>query len=353
VREQTDAPLADLTTLRLGGPARHLVEVADAEETAAAVEAADRAGEPVLVLAGGSNLVLSDDGFAGTVVLLRSQGVRTRRDGDHVVLTVAAGQDWNGFVARCAGDGLSGIECLSGIPGSAGATPIQNVGAYGQEVAETIVSVTAYDRRRGEVVTLPPEQCGFAYRTSVFKGSDRWVVLEVSYALTPSLRSGPLRFGELTRLLDVAPGGDAPLGDVRTAVLGLRGGKGMVLDEDDRDTWSVGSFFTNPIVDQHGWSELLARVADRVPGGAQPPNWQAEQGRVKTSAAWLIERAGFHRGYGRDGVGISTKHTLALTNRGEGTTKALLALAREVRDGVVETFGVTLVPEPVLVGVSL
>jgi UDP-N-acetylmuramate dehydrogenase len=283
------------------------------------------------------------------VVLLRSTGVRVTRRGDDHEVTVAAGHNWDDLVAECVEAGFSGVECLSGVPGSVGATPVQNVGAYGQEVAETVTAVTAYDRSTGAVVTLAAADCGFTYRHSIFKGSDRYVVLDVTYCLEGCLESGPLRFGELTRVLGVPAGGRAPLGDVRDAVLALRAGKGMVLDGDDPDTWSVGSFFTNPVLSAAEFAELGRRLGPDV----VPPAFEAGDGRVKTSAAWLIERAGFARGYGRDGVSLSTKHTLALTNRGTGSTTALLALAREVRDGVRDTFGVTLVNEPVLIDAEL
>jgi UDP-N-acetylmuramate dehydrogenase len=344
VRVENGGPLSPLTTLGLGGPARRLVEVGSSEELVEAVRAADRAAEPVLVLAGGSNVVIPDAGFAGTVILVRSSGVVSERRGEEVCVTVQAGHEWDELVAHCVADGLAGIECLSGIPGSTGATPLQNVGAYGQEVAETIRSVTAYDRRTGDVRDLAPAECGFSYRHSAFRGDDRWVVLDVTFALRPSLQSGPLRYGELSRILG---GASAPLGDVREAVLALRRGKGMVIDPDDPDTRSVGSFFTNPVLDQIDWGTLL-EACDET-----PPHWPEADGRVKTSAAWLIEQAGFAKGYGRGGVAISTKHTLALTNRGGGTTAELLALAREIRDGVQERFGVTLVNEPVLIGARL
>jgi UDP-N-acetylmuramate dehydrogenase len=340
VRATSGVPLAEMTTLRLGGPARDLVTVTSADETVEALRAADAAGGRVLVLAGGSNVVVPDAGFDGTVVLLRSAGVHLSRARDGVEVTVAAGHTWDDLVAETVAEGLAGVECLAGIPGSAGATPVQNVGAYGQEVAERIVTVTAYDRVACEVVTLAPEECGFTYRHSVFKGRDRYVVLEVTFRLEPRPDSAPLRFGELTRVLGVPAGGSAPLGDVREAVLALRRGKGMVLDAGDHDTWSVGSFFTNPVLP----------AADVPP---EAPRFDAGDGLVKTSAAWLIERAGFTKGHGRDGVSLSTKHTLALTNRGTGSTTALLGLAREVRDGVREAFGVTLVNEPVLIDAEL
>jgi UDP-N-acetylmuramate dehydrogenase len=257
-----------------------------------------------------------------------------------VVVRVAAGEPWDAFVARTVADGFSGVECLSGIPGSAGATPIQNVGAYGQEVAQTIVAVYAYDRVADRVVTMPAAECGFAYRSSIFKHNDRWMVLEVDFRLAESGDSAPIRYAELARQLGVETGGRVPLQQARDTVLKLRAGKGMVLDAEDRDTWSVGSFFTNPIVRE------LPR--------ADMPHWPAEDGQVKIPAAWLIEHAGFHRGFTRGGgVAISSKHTLALTNRGDGTTEALLDLARVIRDGVRDRFGVELHPEPVLINCAL
>jgi UDP-N-acetylmuramate dehydrogenase len=334
--------LATYTTLRLGGPAGRLITATVTDEIPQLV----RGAEALFVLAGGSNVVVADAGYPGTVLLLRNSGVVVTRDGDAVLLTVAAGEPWDEVVARTVGEGWSGIECLSGIPGSAGATPIQNVGAYGQEIAETIASVRVYDRRRDTVVVMGPDDCGFGYRTSVFKHSDRWIVLDVTLRLAPDPRSTPIRYPELARALGVPAGDRAPLDEVRAAVLKLRAGKGMVLDADDPDTYSVGSFFTNPVLSGADYTRLREPAADA-------PAWPNPDGTVKTSAAWLIEHAGFARGYGRDGVGISTKHTLALTNRGAGTTAALLDLAREIRAGVARRFGVTLVPEPVLVDCAL
>ncbi len=348
MREVSTATLGSYTTLRLGGPAKRLLEVDNADETVAAIQAAAREETPLLLLAGGSNLVIGDVGFGGTALVLRSTGVHVSRDADHVHLTVAAGQPWDDVVARAVAEGWSGIECLSGIPGSTGATPIQNVGAYGQEVAETITAVRVYDRHRHETITLPPSECDFGYRRSIFKGNDRWAVLDVAYRLATSELSGPIRYAELARTLGVDVGDRAPLADVRAAVLGLRRGKGMVLEEADPDTYSVGSFFVNPVLDPTAHAGLLRRCA----GLGVPPAWPGDDGRVKTSAAWLIERAGFTKGYQRDGVGISGKHTLALTNRGTGSTKALLDLAGEIRDGVHHRFAVTLRPEPVLVNAT-
>jgi UDP-N-acetylmuramate dehydrogenase len=345
------APLADLTTLRLGGPPRRLVIATNAAETVQSLRGAALRDERILVLSGGSNVVIADQGFAGTVVLLRSRGVRVvADDGDSVTVRAEAGEPWDDVVALAVANGWSGIECLSGIPGGTGATPIQNVGAYGQEVAETVTAVEAYDRVADEVITLSPEQCGFAYRSSVFRHNDRWVVLGVEFTLARSPTSAPIRYAELARALGVPVGVRVPLAGARAAVLALRAGKGMVLDADDPDTRSVGSFFTNPVLDPDAYAALLKRTGAL----GEPPSWPGRSGLVKVSAAWLIERAGFGKGYGgRGGVAISAKHTLALTNRGGGTTAALLDLAREIRNGVHSRFGVTLHPEPVLVGCEL
>jgi UDP-N-acetylmuramate dehydrogenase len=335
--------LAPLTTLRLGGPARHLVTVTDDAQIPELV----RETEPVLVLAGGSNVVISDEGFPGTVLLLRTRGFRPVPEADGVNLTLAAGEPWDDVVARTVAEGWSGIECLSGVPGSAGATPIQNVGAYGQEITETLLSVDAYDRKLGRMVTFTPDECGLGYRMSVFKYVDRWVVLSVTLRLGRSGLSTPIRYAELARALGVSVGDRAPLADVRAAVLKLRAGKGMVLDPDDPDTYSAGSFFTNPVID----AGTFAGVQERA--DVEVPSWPGEDGTVKVSAAWLIDHAGFTKGYPGDGVAISSKHTLALTNRGRGSTRALLDLAREIRDGVRGRFGVDLRPEPVLVNCEL
>ncbi len=308
-------PLSDLTTLHLGGPPRQLIEATDDASLIAAVR------DGAFVLAGGSNVVFADAGYDGTVVLVRTRGIE--RDGYR--LTVAAGHDWDDLVAYSVEHGLAGIECLSGIPGSTGATPIQNVGAYGQEVAQTISSVRVFDREQDAVVDLPASECGFGYRASRFKYHDRWVVLSVTFDLHD--QPSPITYF------------DAPddLAGRRAVVLDLRRSKGMVVDPADPDSVSAGSFFTNPIL-------------DAVPEGA--PAWPEPDGRLKTSAAWLIGQAGIERGQAVGGAAISSKHLLALTNRG-GTTEDLLALARVARDAVRERFGIELHPEPVLVGVSL
>ena len=360
-------PLAGYTTLRLGGPARRFAEAGDDVELVAQVWAADERGEPLLVLGGGSNLVVADEGFPGTVVRVATHGISHVPDGDRVLLTVAAGEDWDTVVAGTVADGLAGLECLSGIPGLAGATPIQNVGAYGQEVAQTLVAVRGYDRERGEVVDLAAADCGFGYRTSAFKRSlhswaraggpgvtGRFVVLGVTFRLERSARSAPVRYAELARALGVPEGGRAPLGEVRSAVLALRRGKGMVLDAADPDTRSAGSFFTNPVLDLAAFAELERTVATALGPGVRVPTFPAGPGQVKVPAAWLIERAGFTKGYpGGDGARISTKHTLALVNPGAASTATLLALAREITDGVRKAFGADLAPEPVLVGADL
>jgi len=345
--------LAGYTTLRLGGPARRFVEAMTDDELVGAVRKADESGEAVLVLGGGSNLVVADEGFPGTVVHVATRGVTVAYDADHALVRAQAGEEWEPFVARCVDEGLAGVECLSGIPGRLGATPIQNVGAYGQDVSETITEVRAYDREHGEVVTLGRDACRFAYRGSVFKGSSRYVVLEVAFALELGDLSTPVRYAELARALGVEPGERVPLKDAREAVLVLRARKGMVLDADDPDTRSAGSFFTNPILDAGQLAELEERVADRLGTGVAFPRYPEAGGHVKTSAAWLIDKAGFAKGHARGPVRISTKHTLALTNPGGARTEDLLELAREVRDGVRAAFGVTLVNEPVFVGVRL
>lgn len=351
VQELHDAPLAPLTTFRLGGPATRLVTATTDAEVIAAVRAADGSGTPLLVIGGGSNLVIGDKGFDGTALRIATTGFELRG----TRLELAAGEVWTDAVARTVEAGLAGIECLAGIPGSAGATPIQNVGAYGQEVSATVTEVVAYDRRTGETVTLANEECAFSYRHSRFKADpERYVVLRVRFGLEDAGGlSAPVRYAEAARALGVEPGDRVPLADARETVLKLRAGKGMVLDPEDHDTWSAGSFFTNPILTEEQFAAFHARVRERLGDATEPPAYPAGDGRTKTSAAWLIDKAGFTKGYGSGAARISTKHTLALTNRGGATTEDLLELAREVVAGVREAFGVTLVNEPVTVGVSL
>jgi len=344
--------LADYTTVRLGGPARGFIRAGTEEELIGAVRAADAAGEPVLILGGGSNLVVADEGFDGTVIQVATRGVS--RGAGPGVLTVAAGEDWDAVVARTVAEGLAGLECLSGIPGLAGATPIQNVGAYGQEVAETIIGVRVYDRKSGDVHQILNEQCGFGYRTSRFRGADRFVVLSVTFGLAVQVRSVPVRYAELAAALGVLTGDQVESTEARSAVIELRQRKGMVIDPADPDTRSVGSFFVNPVLDAAALAAVEAAARARCGPDTRVPRFAAGDGLVKVPAAWLIERAGFGRGYNPgDGVRISAKHTLALVNAGSASTAALLALAREIRDGVRDAFGVSLAPEPVLIGVSL
>ncbi len=355
--------LADLTTLGVGGPAGQYVETTTEAELIDAVRAADSDGTPLLVLGGGSNLLIGDAGFDGVVVHDARSSITTP---DHsacagVTVTVEGGTPWDDVAAHAAGTRLYGVEALSGIPGSTGATPVQNVGAYGQEISQSIATVRVWDRSRGRVRTLPVADLEFGYRTSLLKRSmhtpaddadpaapwfptPRYVVLDVTLQLRVGPLSAKIAYAELARALDIAVGERAPLADVRAAVLALRTRKGMVLDPADVDTRSAGSFFTNPVLTEPD-AALLPVDAPRFPAG---------DGLVKTSAAWLIEQAGFAKGYGLPGpAALSTKHTLALTNRGGATAGDLLALARAVRDGVRERFGLVLEPEPVIVGAAL
>lgn len=354
------APLAPLTTLRIGPIARRLVTCTNRDQVVAALghlDAESRAGQggPVLVFAGGSNLVISDTCADLTAVKLANDGITV--DGN--LIRAQAGAVWDDVVLAAIEHGLGGLECLSGIPGSAGATPVQNVGAYGAEVSDTITRVKVLDRGTGEVRWVPGGELGFGYRTSVFKrgGAGGFeipsVVLEVEFALDASGRSAPLRYAELAAALNVDVGERAEPRAVREAVLALRARKGMVLDPADHDTWSVGSFFTNPVVAPEVYERLAATVDGPV------PNYPAPDG-VKLAAGWLVERAGFAKGYPEPGPGgreapcrLSTKHALALTNRGGASADDVIALARAVRDGVADVFGVTLIPEPVLLGCRL
>jgi len=332
--------LAELTTLRVGGPIARIVDAGTSGELVDAIKTADAADEPLLIVGGGSNLVAADAGWPGVVVRLRSSGIHLNRQGDELAVRVEAGEAWDDFVALTVAEGWSGLASMSGIPGLTGATPVQNVGAYGSEVSDTITSLHVYDRHTSRVEAWTPEQCGFGFRTSAFKHTDRYVVLDVTFALRRSPDGVPARYLELARRLGIEPGGIAPSTEVRETVLELRRSKGMVLDAGDHDTWSVGSFFVNPFVD--------AALAP-----TECPQWTVG-GRVKLSAAWLIENAGFYKGYGLPGrVCVSTKHSLALTNRGGATTAELLDLAREIQSGVEKEFGIKLAPEAHLVGVTL
>jgi UDP-N-acetylmuramate dehydrogenase len=362
MREEHGVRLSGLTTMRVGGPAQRLVTVQSTNELVDAVREVDDADEPLLVVAGGSNLVIADEGFAGSVVRIATTGISVESpdsasDAGAVMVRVAAGESWDHVVVQAVAQGWSGIEALSGIPGCAGSTPIQNVGAYGQEVAQTISSVRVWDRREQQVRTFANASCGFTYRHSLFKAEPRYVVLDVLFELRLSALSGPVDYAGLALALGVEAGDRVPLADAREAVLAQRRQRGMVLDPADHDTWSCGSFFTNPVMSTSAYAGLQSRVESRLgsdDGPARLPRFGASEGQVKTSAAWLIDKAGFGKGYRMPGpAALSTKHVLAVTNRGSATTADVVALAREIRDGVHDAFGVILVNEPVLVGTSL
>lgn len=354
----TQTLLSNLTTAAVGGPAGTFVEARTEAEVVDAVRSADAAGEQLLIIAGGSNLLVSDDGYPGTVLRIASEGFTVNAEDScgGVSVVVQAGHNWDALVEHAVRHAWSGIEALSGIPGSTGATPVQNVGAYGSDVSQTIAAVRTWDRERNAVRTFTNSELKFAYRDSILKqttiqGSPRFVVLTVEFQLPLGRMSAPIRYAELAKSLGVEPGTRAYSNDVRREVLRLRASKGMVLDPEDRDTYSTGSFFTNPIVAADTAGSLPAD-APRYPAGAD--------GLVKLSAAWLIDHAGFGKGYGLEAgsvsggrASLSTKHTLAITNRGAASAADIAAVAREVRRGVVERFGIELHPEPLLIGVEL
>jgi UDP-N-acetylmuramate dehydrogenase len=364
--------LSDYTTLGLGGPSHGFVSARTESGLIDAVRSADLAGEPVLLIGGGSNLVISDEGFPGRVVHVNTRGLTYVDAGDGLIsVTVAAGEDWDDVVAATVAEGLAGLEPLSGIPGRAGATPIQNVGAYGREVAEVITQVRVYDRQQGQIRIIPNALCAFSYRTSLFKsgrpesliaprdgspsraaGQPRYVVLDVTFRLPRRSLSAPVRYAELAAELGIEAGDQAAVGEVRAAVIKIRSRKGMVLNPGDPDTRSAGSFFTNPVLTAAEFADVEAAAAGRDAGPV--PSFPAGRGLVKVPAAWLIERAGFAKGYGAPSAArVSSKHTLALINTGQATTADLVALAREIVAGVQAAYGVTLAPEPILVGVTL
>lgn len=354
----TQTLLSDLTTAAVGGPAGTYIEARTEPEIIEAVRSADAAGEQLLIIAGGSNLLVSDDGYPGTVLRIASEGFTVNAEDScgGVAVVVQAGHNWDALVEHAVRHAWSGIEALSGIPGSTGATPVQNVGAYGADVSQTIAAVRTWDREKNAVRTFTNSELKFGYRDSILKqttvqGSPRFVVLTVEFQLPLGRMSAPIRYAELAKSLGVEPGQRAYANDVRREVLRLRASKGMVLAPEDRDTYSTGSFFTNPIVS--------AETAERLPGDA--PRYPAgEDGLVKLSAAWLIDHAGFGKGYGLSDASVSggraslsTKHTLAITNRGSASAADMVAVAREVKRGVIERFGIELHPEPLLIGVEL
>jgi UDP-N-acetylmuramate dehydrogenase len=331
-----------MTSLGVGGPAEHFVAAADPDTLLESLAWAERFGVQVQVLGGGSNVVVSDAGVDGLVIRIALRGVAIEQRGDAVLVTAAAGEPWDALVERAVHNGWAGIECLSGIPGQVGATPIQNVGAYGQEVADTITAVSAFDRKRREPVTLSASDCGFAYRDSLFKRDEpeRFVVLSVSYRLKPN-GAPSVRYPELARRL-AARGIDRPtLSELRHEVLAVRRAKSMVIDPSDENCRSCGSFFLNPIVVPAELAEVERRVAD-----PSMPKYPQSDGRTKLSAAWLIEQAGLARGERAGSVGLSTRHTLALVCHQGARASDVVAFARQIRMRVADRFGVRLQPEP-------
>ena len=344
-------PLAELTTLGIGGSARYFAEVSSSQALMAGVAWAKSQNIPLFVLGGGSNILVADDGFPGLVLRVGIHGLHSRVEGNRVTLTAGAGEDWDNVVAACISNNWAGVECLSGIPGSVGATPIQNVGAYGQEISETFVSLEAIDLEKGYLVTITPDECEFGYRTSRFKTRERnrFIITSVTYLLIADGKPA-IRYLDL-QLYFTGGGIKSPgLSDVREAVLAIRRSKGMVIDIGDPDSRSVGSFFINPIVTREAFEHLRERARNFIGGDKDMPSYTAAGDRVKLSAAWLIERAGFERGYTYGNVGISKKHALAIINRGGGTAREVVELAGRIKLRVRSVFGVTLVPEPVFVG---
>ena len=335
--------LRDFTSLRVGGPAKNFVEAHNEEEIIAALVAAG--DSPVLILGGGTNVLISDAGFAGTVIHITNSALVSEVDAcSGATLTIGAGENWDDFVALTIERGFAGLETLSGIPGTVGAAPIQNIGAYGHEVSEFISRVRTYDRVAKAIKTFTNQECEFEYRSSIFKRNPgQFIILEVQFQIRIGDFSDPITYLELAKKLDTQMGEKAPVHQVREAVLELRASKGMLLSPEDRDSWSAGSFFTNPIVSQ--------QEADKLPNAA--PKWPLIDGQVKISAAWLIENAGMHKGDEVGGARISTKHVLALTNAGDATATDLIELAKSAQAKVYEKFGIKLEPEVNLVGLSL
>jgi UDP-N-acetylmuramate dehydrogenase len=335
--------LSKYTSLRVGGPATKIVQVSTEAQIIAAIEEAGNT--PILIMGGGTNVLIADKGFEGTVIRISNNSVQSEVDAcSGATLTIGAGEDWDSFVQTTINSGFAGLETLSGIPGTVGAAPIQNIGAYGHEVSEFITRVRTYDRQLKEIYTFTNSQCEFTYRNSYFKAHPgRYVVLEVQFQLRIGEFSDPITYLELSKKLGIEPGDKASVIATRAAVLELRASKGMLLSPDDRDSWSAGSFFTNPIISQ--------QAADALPDAA--PKWPLNDGRVKISAAWLIENAGMHKGDEVGGARISTKHVLALTNSGDATAADIAELARRARDQVREVFGITLEAEVNLIGIEI
>jgi UDP-N-acetylmuramate dehydrogenase len=340
-------PLAPLTTFKIGGPARLFVKAESEDQVVEAVAFAANEGLDLFVLGGGSNILVSDDGFDGLVIQIALKGVLSEppavAGGSDYLVTAQAGEDWDEFVSYCVSRNLAGIECLSGIPGFVGGTPVQNVGAYGQEVSETIVSVRCFDRKAGKIVDLAKSECGFGYRTSIFNTSmrDRYIVLSVTYSL---IKGGPPKIA-YNDLKDFFSGREPTLGETREAVLRIRAAKSMVIDANDPNSKSAGSFFKNPVVDR----EILTTIIENS-GTEDVPYFEVDEKRVKIPAAWLIENAGFHKGFVMGNAGISTRHSLAVVNRGNATAKEILQLKNAIVSGVNAKFGIELNPEPIFIG---
>ena len=337
------ADLRDYTSLRVGGPAKKFVEVGTEAEIISAIETAG--DSPILIIGSGTNILVSDTGFEGTVIRSVNHSLQSEIDAcSGATLTIGAGENWDDFVKTTLERGFAGLETLSGIPGSVGAAPIQNIGAYGHEVSEFITRVRTYDRQKKEIKTFTNLECEFEYRNSHFKSHPgRYVILDVQFNLRQGEITTPITYSELATKLGIEVGEKAPVAETRKAVLELRAMKGMLLNKTDRDSWSAGSFFTNPIVS--------AEVAAKLPADA--PKWPTSDGRVKTSAAWLIENSGIHKGDAHGGARVSTKHVLALTNAGNATANDILELAHVAKEKVYEKFGITLETEVNLVGVTL
>ena len=337
--------LANHTSLRIGGPAKKFVRATTESELVDAVKAADAAGEPVLIIGGGSNVLVADSGFDGTVIHVETKGNSYHVDAcSGGMITVSAGEDWDGFVAWILGKGFAGLETMSGIPGTVGGAPIQNIGAYGHEVSEVIARVRTWDRQRGDYKTFSNSECDFSYRSSVFKKNPgRYVIIDVTFQLRNGEMSLPIKYKELANYLGVDLEARVLTSDVRKAVLALRAAKGMLLDANDHDTWSAGSFFVNPV--------LSAEDAAKLPADA--PRWVQEDGRVKTSAAWLMENAGIKKGHPHNGAAVSSKHVLALINNGSATAADIVELAQSAKAAVKAKFGIDLIPEVQFVGLSL
>ena len=335
--------LSKYTSFRVGGPASKIIQVSTEAEIIAAIE--DAGDSPILIMGGGTNVLISDKGFDGTVIRISNNSVQSEVDAcSGATLTIGAGEDWDTFVQTTIDRGFAGLETLSGIPGTVGAAPIQNIGAYGHEVAEFITRVRTYDRQEKALKTFTNSECEFSYRNSYFKAHPgRYVVLEVQFQIRRGEFSDPITYIELSRKLGIEPGEKAPVAATRAAVLELRASKGMLLKNDDHDSWSAGSFFTNPIISQ--------QAADQLPNAA--PKWPLNDGRVKVSAAWLIENSGIHKGDEVGGARISTKHVLALSNSGSATASDIAELAKRARNQVKEVFGITLEAEVNLVGVEI